>query len=181
MSIDERQIKVELVDINERQIKVELVDINERLRRIGLELPYAPSPAANYLPYVVTGNQLFIAGQAPIREGKYLYVGRVGEAVSAQDAHAAARICGINVLAQVKAACDGDWSRLVRCVRVCGYISAAPDFFDFPQVLDGCSNLFFEVLGDAGKHVRTVMGAAGLRANVPVVVDAIFEIKADSR
>ena len=152
--------------------------IEARLSALNIVLPAAPTPAANYLPWTITGNQLWIAGQAPIRNGKYDYVGRVGEAVTPQDAQAAARLCGVNVLAQVKAACKSDWSRLVKGVRVCGYICAAPDFYEFPKVLDGCSDLMFEVLGDAGKHVRTVMGVSGLRFNVPIVVDAVFEIRA---
>ena len=153
------------------------VDVDARLAGLKLALPSAAAPAANYLPYLQTGNQLFIAGQAPIRNGKYEFVGRVGGAISLQDAQAAAQLCGLNLLAQVKAACHGDWTRVVRCVRVCGYVSAAPDFFDYPQVLDGCSNLMVAALGDAGKHVRTVTGASGLRANVPIVVDAIFEVR----
>ena len=153
------------------------MDIDARLAALGIVLPPAPSPAANYLPWTITGNQLWIAGQAPVRNGKLAYAGKVGADVTPQDAHAAARLCGVNVLAQVKAACNGDWSRLVKGVRVCGYISAAPDFFDFPKVLDGCSDLFFEVLGDAGKHVRSVLGASGLRFNSPIVVDAVFEIR----
>ena len=153
------------------------MNVEARLASLNIELPAAPAPAANYLPYTISGNLLFIAGQAPVRSGKYEYVGRVGEAVSPQDARAAARLCGINVLAQVKAACNGDWTRVVKGVRVCGYISSAPEFFDYPKVLDGCSDLLVEVLGDAGKHVRTVMGVSGLRANVPIVVDAVFEIR----
>ena len=153
------------------------MNVEERLSALGITLPTAPTPAANYLPWTITGNQLWIAGQAPIRDGKYDYLGRVGEAVTPEQAHAAARLCGINVLAQVKAACKGDWSRLVKAVRICGYISTAPDFLEFPKVLDGCSDLMVEVLGDAGKHVRTVMGVSGLRFNVPIVIDAVFEIR----
>ena len=152
------------------------MNVEERLAALNIVLPAAPTPAANYLPWTITGNQLWIAGQAPIRDGKYPYAGRVGAEVTPQDAHAAARLCGINVLAQVKAACNGDWTRFVKGVRICGYIAAAPGFYDFPKVLDGCSDLLVEVLGDAGKHVRTVMGASGLRFNVPIVVDAVFEI-----
>jgi enamine deaminase RidA (YjgF/YER057c/UK114 family) len=151
--------------------------IEERLAALNIVLPVAPTPAANYLPWTITGNQVWIAGQTAVSNGKYDYIGRVGEAVTPQQAHAAARLCAVNVLAQVKAACKGDWSRVVKCVRVCGYISAAPDFFEFPKVLDGCSDLLVEVLGDAGKHVRTVMGVSGLRFNVPIVVDAVFEIR----
>lgn len=154
-----------------------MMDIEQRLAALGISLPAAPAPAANYLPWIICGNQVFIAGQAPIRDGKYEFAGRVGADVTPQDAHAAARLCGVNVLAQVKAACNGDWERFVKGVRVCGYISSAPDFFDYPKVLDGCSDLLVEVLGDAGKHVRTVMGVSGLRFNVPIVVDALFEIQ----
>ena len=153
-------------------------NVDASLAALNIVLPSAPTPAANYLPWTITGNQLWIAGQAPIRNGKYDYVGCVGAAVTPQDAHAAARLCAINVLAQVKAAVGGDWARVVKGVRVCGYISAAPDFYDFPKVLDGCSDLLVEVLGDAGKHVRSVVGVSGLRFNVPIVVDAVFEIRA---
>ena len=153
------------------------MDIDQRLASLGITLPAAPTPAANYLPWIVSGNQGFIAGQAPIRDGKYQYVGRVGAEVTPQQAHAAARLCAVNLLAQVKAACNGDWTRFIKGIRVCGYISSAPGFFDYPQVLDGCSDLLVEVLGDAGKHVRTVMGVSGLRFNVPIVVDAVFEIR----
>ena len=158
-------------------MKGQSMNVEQRLSALGITLPTAPTPAANYLPWTITGNQLWIAGQAPIRDGKYDYLGRVGEAVTPEQAHAAARLCGINVLAQVKAACKGDWSRLVKAVRICGYIRAVPDFFEFPKVLDGCSDLMIEVLGDAGKHVRTVMGVSGLRFNVPIVIDAVFEIR----
>ena len=158
-------------------MKGQSMNVEQRLSALGITLPTAPTPVANYLPWTITGNQLWIAGQAPIRDGKYDYLGRVGEAVTPEQAHAAARLCGINVLAQVKAACKGDWSRLVKAVRICGYISAVPDFLEFPKVLDGCSDLMIEVLGDAGKHVRTVMGVSGLRFNVPIVIDAVFEIR----
>jgi enamine deaminase RidA (YjgF/YER057c/UK114 family) len=153
------------------------VDVDGRLAGLNLALPSAAAPVANYLPYLQTGNLLFIAGQAPIRNGKYEFVGRVGDTVSLQDAQAAAQLCGLNLLAQVRAACNGDWGRVTRCVRVCGYVSSTPGFFDYPQVLDGCSNLMVAALGEAGKHVRSVMGASGLRANVPIVVDAVFEIR----
>ena len=153
------------------------MDIDQRLASLGITLPAAPTPAANYLPWIVSGNQLFIAGQAPIRDGKYAWVGRVGAEVTPQDAHAAARLCAVNLLAQVKAACNGDWSRFIKGVRVCGYISSAPGFFNYPQVLDGCSDLLVEALGETGKHVRTVVGVSGLRFNVPIVVDAVFEIR----
>jgi enamine deaminase RidA (YjgF/YER057c/UK114 family) len=151
-------------------------DVEARLARLGLTLPDAPAPAANYVPYVVASGLVFIAGQAPVVDGQYHSVGRVGAEVTLEAAQAAARLCGLNVLAQVKAAAAGDWSRVTRCVRVCGYVSSAPDFFEQPKVVDGASDLMVQALGEAGKHARSALGVAALRGNVPVVVDAIFEI-----
>jgi enamine deaminase RidA (YjgF/YER057c/UK114 family) len=152
------------------------MDVETRLAKLGLTLPAAPSPAANYVPFVVAKGLVFIAGQAPVRDGKYAFTGRVGNEVTVEDAQAAARLCGLNILAQVKSAVAGDWSRLKGCVRICGYISSAPGFFEQPRVLDGCSDLMVQVLGDAGRHSRSALGVAALRGNVPVAVDAIFEL-----
>ena len=151
-------------------------DIEARLAKLGLTLPAAPSPAANYVPYVIAGGLVFISGQAPVRDGKYVVTGRVGAEVALDAAQAAARLCGLNILAQVKAAAGGDWSRVKRCVRLCGYVSSAPDFFEQPKVLDGCSDLMVQVMGDAGRHSRSAMGVVALRGNAPVVLDAIFEL-----
>ena len=151
--------------------------IDTRLEALGIRLPAAPAPAANYLPYVVSGNLLFIAGQAAVVDGKLAYTGRLGAELGVGDGQAAARICAVNLLAQVKAACGGDWGKLARCVRVCGYVNATAEFAEHPQVLDGASNLLVEVLGEAGKHVRTVMGASSLRSGSALVVDAVFELK----
>ena len=152
------------------------LDVDARLRGLGLKLPDAPSPAANYVPSVIAKGLLFIAGQAPVRDGKYAFCGRVGNEVTVEDAQSAARLCGLNILAQVKAAVGGDWSRVKRCVRICGYVSSAPGFFEQPKVLDGCSDLMVQVLGEAGRHSRSALGVAALRGNVPVAVDAIFEL-----
>lgn len=152
------------------------MDVDARLASLGLTLPGAPAPAANYVPYVISNGLVFIAGQAPMLDGKYQSVGRVGAEVTLEAAQAAARLCGLNVLAQVKAAAGGDWSRVRRCVRVCGYVSSAPDFFEQPKVVDGASDLMVQALGDAGKHARSALGVYALRGNVPVVIDAIFEL-----
>ncbi len=152
------------------------MDVEARLAALGLKLPGAPSPAANYVPYTIAKGLVFIAGQAPVVDGQYQSVGRVGAEVTLEAAQAAARLCALNVLAQVKAAVVGDWSRIRGCVRVCGYVSSAPGFFDQPRVLDGASDLIVQVLGDAGKHARSALGVAALRGNVPVVIDAIFEL-----
>ena len=151
-------------------------DVVARLARLGLKLPDAPAPAANYVPFSIARGLVFIAGQAPVVDGKYQSVGRVGAEVTLEAAQAAARLCGLNILAQVKSAVAGDWSRVRRCVRICGYISSAPGFFDQPRVLDGCSDLMVQALGEAGRHARSALGVAALRGNVPVVIDAIFEL-----
>jgi len=157
------------------------VDAEARLAALGLKLPAAPSPAANYVPWVVSRGHLYIAGQAPVVDGKYASVGRVGAEVSLEAARAAARLCALNVLAQVKAAAGGDWSRVTRCVRLCGYVSSAPDFFEQPKVMDGASDLMVEALGEAGKHARSALGVYALRGTVPVVIDAVFELAARER
>ena len=151
-------------------------DVEARLAKLGLKLPDAPAPAANYVPYVVARGLAFISGQAPVVDGKYVVTGRVGAEVTLQAAQAAARLCGLNILAQVKAAAGGDWSRVKRCVRLCGYVSSAPDFFEQPKVLDGCSDLMVQALGDAGRHSRSALGVLALRGNAPIVLDAIFEL-----
>ena len=152
-------------------------DVEARLAALGLKLPDAPSPAANYVPCVVAGGLAFIAGQAPVVDGKYHSVGRVGAEITLEQAQAAARLCALNVLAQLKGRRRRRlWSRVTRCVRLCGYVSSAPGFFEQPKVLDGASDLVVLARGEAGKHARSALGVAALRGNVPVVVDAIFEL-----
>ena len=109
--------------------------------------------------------------------GKHQYVGRLGAELSVADGKTTARLAAINVLAQVKAACFGDWNKLTRCLRICGYLNTTAQFADHPQVLDGASDFLVEALGDAGKHVRTVMGATSLRSGTALVIDAVFELR----
>lgn len=150
--------------------------IDDRLRRLGVVLPAAPAPAANYLPWVLSGNLAFIAGQAAVVDGRHVYVGRLGAELTVEDGRAAARLAAVNVLAQARAACGGDWSRLARCVQLSGYINATPEFDAHPQVLDGASDLIAGALGEAGRHARTAVGAVSLRSRTAVVLDAVFEL-----
>ena len=150
--------------------------INKRLAELAIELPVAPKPAANYLPYVQTGKLVFISGQVPMVGAIPQYVGKVGSDFSVEDGAACARLCAINVLAQLRAACDGDLDRVVRCVKLGGFVNCTPAFTDQPQVVNGASNLIVEVFGENGKHARGALGASSLPLGVAVEIDAIFEL-----
>lgn len=147
----------------------------QRLRELGIGLPEAAAPAANYIPASRAGSLLFVSGQLPTEGGKDLYAGKLGVEISVEDGQKAARICAINVLAQVKAAL-GDLDRVVSCVRLGGFVNAAPGFADHPRVINGASDLMVEVFGEAGRHARAAVGCASLPRNLAVEVDAIFEV-----
>ncbi len=150
--------------------------IEARLQELGITLGETAAPAANYVPYVVTGGLVHVAGQIPLTADGIQYQGKVGQDISLEEAQAAARLCAINILGQVKAACDGDLNRVERCVKLGGFVNAAPDFDRHPAVINGASDLIVEVFGEAGKHARFAVGAASLPFNVAVEVDAIFAI-----
>ncbi len=148
-----------------------------RLSELGITLPDPPAPAANYVPFVVTGNHVFISGQVPFVDGELPWKGHLGKDVSLEDAQAAARQCAINILAQISKACGDDLGRVVRCVKLGGFVACTPDFTDQPKVVNGASDLMVEVFGDAGRHARFAVGAPSLPLGVPVEVDAVFEIQ----
>ena len=150
--------------------------IDARLQEIGIALPQSVPPAANYVPWTRTGNLVFIAGQIPVKDGKDLHSGKLGAGVTLEQGREAARLCAITILSQAKAALDGDLDRVVRCVRLTGFVNAVPDYGDHPQVVNGASDLMVEVFGDRGRHTRAAVGAASLPRNVCVEVDAIFEV-----
>ena len=150
--------------------------IDARLAELGIELPVAPAPAANYVPYVQTGKLVFISGQVPLVGGTAQYVGKVGTDFSAEEGAKCARLCAINLLAQLRAACGGDLDRVARCVKLGGFVNCAPDFTQQPQVVNGASDLIVELFGEAGKHARFAVGAPSLPLGVAVEVDAIFEL-----
>lgn len=150
--------------------------IEARLAELGLELPAAAAPVANYVPFVISGNQVWIAGQVPFWNGAIKYTGAVGGAVSVDDAVDAAKVCALNILAQAKAAL-GDLDRITRIVKLTGFVNGAPGFAEQPKVINGASNLMVDVLGDKGKHARSAVGAGGLPLDVPVEVDAVIEFE----
>jgi enamine deaminase RidA (YjgF/YER057c/UK114 family) len=150
--------------------------ITDRLKELGIELPKAPAPVANYVPWVKTGSLLFISGQITVGPNGLEYVGTVGRDVSVEDAKRAARLAAINVVAQASAALNGDLDRVVRVVKVTGFVNSVNGFADQPAVINGASDLFVEVFGDMGRHARAAVGSSSLPRNTSVEVEAILEI-----
>ncbi|MFW2589222.1 RidA family protein [Sagittula sp. SSi028] len=150
-------------------------DIDARLGELGLSLPDAPAPAANYVPYVLTGNTLYVSGQISMIDGA-LVTGKVGQDLSVEQGAEAARACALSLLAQVKAACGGDLTRLKRVVKLVGFVNSGPDFTDQPKVINGASDLMVALLGDAGRHARSAVSAAALPLGVAVEIEGIFEL-----
>lgn len=150
--------------------------IEARLKELGIELPEAASPAANYIPYVVTGKMVFISGQITLLDGKIIHQGRIGDDLTVDDGYQAARLCGLNLLAQLKAAAGGDLDNVSRVVKLGGFVNSIPTFTDQPEVINGASDLMVEVFGDSGKHARFAVSAGALPRNVSVEVDGIFEL-----
>ena len=149
--------------------------VEKRLADAGITLPAAPAPVGNYVPAVVTGNLVFMAGQIPNRDGKLAVKGKLGADVTIEQGYEAAKICAINVLAQLKAAI-GDLDRVRRCVRVGGFVNCTPEFADHAKVSNGASDLFALAFGDAGRHARATVGQASLPLGAAVEIEAIFEI-----
>ncbi|MFI4974772.1 MAG: RidA family protein [Caulobacterales bacterium] len=149
-------------------------DPEGRLSELGLQLPTPVAPVANYVPFVRTGSLVHIAGQVSLDASGGVR-GVVGQDVDFDTAVKAARLCGLNLLAQMKAACDGDLARVKRVIKLNGFVQAGPDFFDIPKVLNGASDLMVEVFGDAGRHARSAVGVYRLPLNFAVEVDAVLE------
>ena len=151
--------------------------IDARLAELKIALPNAGAPAANYVPFVRTGNLLVMAGQVCQWNGERRFIGKLGREFSIEQGQEAARLCALNLLAQAKAALAGDLDRIVRCVRLGGFVNSTADFLDQPRVVNGASDLMVELLGDAGRHARTAIGTNVLPFDLAVEVDAIFEVK----
>ena len=149
--------------------------IDARLTELGITLPDAPAPAANYVPYVQTGQTLYVSGQISQDENG-LMKGKVGADATVEQGAAAARRCALSLLAQVRAACGGDLDRLVRVVKLTGFVNSTPDFTDQPKVINGCSDTLVEILGDKGRHARSAVSAGALPLGVMVEIEGIFEI-----
>jgi enamine deaminase RidA (YjgF/YER057c/UK114 family) len=151
--------------------------IQNRLKEMGIVLPQPATPAANYVPFVLSGNMLYVSGQLPIRDGKVVQ-GCLGEDTTIEQGQDAAKLCAVNILAQANAALGGNLARIVRCVKLGGFVASTPKFFDHPKVMNGASDFLVAVLGDAGKHARFAVGVSALPFGAAVEVDAVFEVAA---
>ena len=151
--------------------------IAERLKDLGIVLPRPVQPLATYVPYRWSGSLLFISGQIPLQNDALPYLGKVGVDLSIEQGQAAARLCAINILAQVNAALNGNLDRVDACLKLGGFVNCAPDFSAQPTVINGASDLMVDVFGDKGRHARAAVGSNALPRNVAVEIDAIFQCR----
>ena len=149
--------------------------IEQKLNELGIVLPNAAAPAANYVPYVRSGNMLFVSGQIS-QSADGLVCGKLGSNFGLDDGYNAARLCGLALIAQVKSACEGDWGRFNRVVRLGGFVNCTDAFTEHPKIINGASDLMVEVFGEKGAHARAAVGSSSLPLGVAVEVDGIFEL-----
>lgn len=150
--------------------------ITARLAELGLEVPAAQPPVATYVPFARTGNLVVISGQLPMKDGKPAVLGKLGESVTLEQGQEAARLCFLNIVAHLRNACDGDLDRVVRLVRLGGFVACAPGFTQHPAVINGASDLAVAIFGDAGRHARAAVGVPSLPLDAAVEIDAMVEI-----
>ncbi len=151
--------------------------IDQRLQDLGIELPEPSKPGANYVPYVRAGDLLFMTGQLSQWNGERRFIGKLGREYRIEEGQQAARLCALNVLAHARAALGGDLDRIVRCVRVAGYVNGVPEFTGHSQVMNGASDLFVQIFGESGRHARMAVGVSALPYDVAVEVEAVFEVR----
>ncbi|WP_339782217.1 RidA family protein [uncultured Thalassospira sp.] len=149
--------------------------IETRLDELGITLPQANAPVANYLPYVRSGNLVNISGQITMENGELKFIGKLGKDYGVEDGQKAARLCALNLVAQLRAAI-GDLDKVTRVVKLNAFVNSAPDFTDQPKVVNGASDTMVEIFGDAGKHARSAVGVASLPLGVAVEIDGVFEV-----
>jgi enamine deaminase RidA (YjgF/YER057c/UK114 family) len=148
----------------------------EKLKQLGIELPEVPKPLGAYVPFVKAGNLVYLSGMLPLKEGRLVRTGRVGESVTVEDAAGLARVAAINALAVLRSAI-GSLDKVKRCVKLSGSVASAQDFYDQPKVINGASELMVEVFGEAGMHARAAVGVNVLPLNSPVEIEFIFEVR----
>jgi len=157
--------------------RMKTFDYDQRLAQLGIDLPIPPRAYFNYVPTLICGSHLYISGQLSSRNGEPHHTGRLGENASLLSTKAAARQCGLNILAHVRNACGGTLNRVIHCVRITGYVNASPDCHEHAEALDGCSDLMYEVFGDSGRHTRSCVGVRSLPLSALIEIDAIFEVR----
>ncbi len=150
--------------------------VDKRLAELGVTLPTAAAPIANYVPAVRTGNLLFISGQLPLKDGAVVFEGHVGNTLSLEQGVEAAKLCALNIIAQAKTALGGDLDKVKRVVKLTGFVACLPAFAQHPQVINGASDVMVQVFGDAGRHARAAVGAPSLPRGAAVEVEAVFEV-----
>ena len=154
-----------------------MMSIETRLAELKIELPSPSTPAANYVPFIKTGNLIFISGQVTHLDGKLQYVGKVGAELSLEDGYKAAKICGLNLLSHLKAACNGNLDKVTKVIKLGGFVNSAPDFTDQPKVINGASDLMVEVFGNLiGAHSRFAVSAPSLPLGSATEIDGVFEV-----
>ncbi|MGE5414936.1 MAG: RidA family protein [Syntrophomonadaceae bacterium] len=150
--------------------------IEARLKELDLELPVPSTPGANYVPFVRSGALVFLTGQLSQWNGERRFVGKLGREWGVEEGRQAARLCALNVIAHLKTAAGGDLDRVLRCVRIAGFVNSTPDFLAQSQVINGASDVFVDVFGEAGRHARMAVGVAALPYDVAVEVEGVFEV-----
>jgi len=151
-------------------------NIDTRLAKLGIVIPAPGDTAGNYVGFVVSGNLVFLAGQVPVERGVRKYIGKLGREFVVEDGQKAAELAALNMLARLRDACNGDLDKVVRCVKLVGYVNATPEFVDHPKVVNGASDLVVRIFGDAGRHARSAVGVGSLPSGVAVEVEGVFEI-----
>jgi enamine deaminase RidA (YjgF/YER057c/UK114 family) len=151
--------------------------VEARLRELKVELPEPSSPGANYVPFVRSGDLVFLTGQLSQWNGERRFVGKLGREFGIPEGQQAARLCALNLVAHLRVALEGDLDRVARTVRLAGYVNSTPDFVGQSQVMNGASDLFVDVFGDAGRHTRMAVGVSALPYDVAVEVEGVFEVR----
>ena len=149
----------------------------ENIKKLDLKIPDLPSPLANYVPYKVSDNTLYVSGQGPVIDGKIIYSGKVGNEISQEEGVKAAELCCINIIAALKSSINGDWNRLDTFLKLGGFVNCDNDFSDQPKIINGASDLLVNIFGDKGRHSRFAVGSNALPLNISVEIDAIIKIK----
>ena len=149
----------------------------ENIKKLDLKIPDLPSPLANYVPYKVSDNTVYVSGQGPVIDGKIIYSGKVGNEISQEEGVKAAELCCINIIAALKSSINGDWNRLDTFLKLGGFVNCDNDFSDQPKIINGASDLLVNIFGDKGKHSRFAVGSNALPLNISVEIDAIIKIK----